>query len=46
MVEANREKLFCAPPEDTEVFENVIGEEETELELTHEADAELGGVLC
>ena len=46
MVEAKRGKLFRAPPEEAEVIEDVLEEEETELDWIHEADAELGGALC
>ena len=45
-VEAKRGKIFRAPPEEAEVIEDVIEEEETEEDWIDAADADLGGALC
>ena len=45
-MEAKRGKIFCAPPEEAKVTEDVIEEEEMEANWIDAADAYLGGALC
>ena len=38
LVESKKGKLFCAPPDEAEIIEDVLHEEETELDFFEEAE--------
>ena len=44
--EAKRGKLFRTLTEETEVIEDVIKEEETDMDCINATDTDLGGALC